>query len=59
MKYEKRGGCMADSRAIGVFDSGLGGLTVARVDLKMPENHYIDQYYVIEDLAAKGGPRQS
>ena len=30
MKYEKRGGCMADSRAIGVFDSGLGGLTVAR-----------------------------
>ena len=21
----------------------------------MPENHYIDQYYVIEDLAAKGG----
>lgn len=25
------------------------------IDLKMPENHYIDQYYVIEDLAAKGG----
>ena len=21
----------------------------------MPENHYIDKYYVIEDLAAKGG----
>ena len=25
------------------------------IDLKMPENHYIDQYYVIEDLAVKGG----
>lgn len=25
------------------------------IDLKMPETHYIDQYYVIEDLAAKGG----
>jgi len=25
------------------------------IDLKMPENHYIDQYYVIENLAAKGG----
>ena len=25
------------------------------IDLKMPENHYIDKYYVIEDLAAKGG----
>lgn len=25
------------------------------IDLKMPENHYIDQYYVIEDLAAKVG----
>ncbi len=25
------------------------------IDLKMPETHYIDQYYVIEDLATKGG----
>ena len=25
------------------------------IDLKMPENHYIDQYYVIENLAARGG----
>lgn len=25
------------------------------IDLKMPENHYIDQYYVIEDLTVKSG----
>ena len=32
---------MADSRAIGVFDSGLGGLTVAREIIKRLPNENI------------------
>ena len=32
---------MADSRAIGVFDSGLGGLTVAREIIKRLPNEDI------------------
>ena len=32
---------MADNRAIGIFDSGLGGLTVAREIIKMLPNENI------------------
>ena len=32
---------MADSRAIGIFDSGLGGLTVARQIIKLMPNENI------------------
>ena len=35
---------MADNRAIGVFDSGLGGLTVAREIMKLLPNENIDYF---------------